>query len=302
MLGVRATAARHAPPWLPIAALGYGAAAVVAIPQGTVPLRTYAGVSTSAHILDLTAGLALVAAGSVAWIQPRLRRTALLAMLAGVAWFAPDWEGWEGGPTIVRSLGAAAPPLFLALVFHLALGFPSGRVGGRPARLAVVAVYTAAGVVSVGWALLRDPFADPVCWRYCGANAFLVHADAGLALGLRDFWLRAAVAIGVLLATVAGLRVYRAEQGEWRRLLPVLGPAAFLGLAEAAYAAALLHTRFENPRVGQFESAFLVRSLAATAVAFGVGRSVLDARRARTAVSRLAAELGAAPPPGTLAE
>ena len=302
MPGVRTLTTRLTPVWVPAAALAYAAAAIVAVPRGQAPLRTYAGASTPALALDLTAGLALLAAGSVAWIQPRLRRTASLTLLAGVVWFAPDWEGWEGGPTIVRSLGVVTAPIFLALVLHLTLGYPSGRVRPRSARLALGAAYSIAGVVGIGWALFRDPFADPGCWRYCGANAFLLHGDAGLALGLRGVWLRASLAIGLLLAVAAVLRIAVAHRDDRRRLLPVLAPAALVGLAEAAYAVALWRTRFEDPQQTQFALVFGARSLAAAALGLGLAWGALAARRARAAVDRLTAELRATPPAGTLAD
>jgi signal transduction histidine kinase len=302
MPGVRATAARLVTVGLPAVALAYALAVVVAVPRGAAPLRTYAGASTLAYALDLAAGLALLAAGCIAWSQTRLRRTAVLAILAGTAWFAPDWEGWDGGPTVVRSLGAVTAPLFVALVVQLALAFPSGRARRRAARVAVLAVSALAAAVGLGWALFRDPFADPGCWRNCDANAFLVHADAGLALGLRDVWLRATVAIGVLLAAIVALRLSRADPYERRGLLPVLAPAALLALGEAAYAGALVHTRLEDPHQTQFTLVFDARAAAATALALGLGWSVATARRTRTTVSRLAAELLGQPPPGALAE
>jgi signal transduction histidine kinase/uncharacterized membrane protein YqaE (UPF0057 family) len=271
---------------VPAAAAASAIAAAVVIPRVGAPLRTYGGASTAAHVLDVTAGLALVGAGCIAWSQARLRRTALLALLAGVVWFAPDWEGWEGGPTAVRSLGVVIAALFPALVVHLAVGFR-----GRIARTLTLAGYTVAGVVAAGWAVARDPFADPGCWRYCGANTFLVHADAGLALGLRDVWLRAAIALGLASAAVVVAR---------RAIAAV--PAALLALADAAYAGALLRTRLEDPRQPQLAALFDARAVAATLVAAGVVWRVAEARRARAAVSRLAAELRGAPPPGALAE
>jgi signal transduction histidine kinase len=299
---LKAFASRLGPVSVPAAALAYATAAIVLISRGAAPLRTYAGASISARALDLAAGLALLVGGSLAWSQARLQRVALLAIVAGALWFAPDWEGLESGPTIVRSLGVVAAPFFLAAVVHLTLAFPSGRLRGRLSRPVVLSVYAVAAVVGIGWAMFRDPFADPGCWRYCGANVFLVSDDPGVAFALRDVWLRAALAIGLLVAALVGLRLARAQAHERRRLLPVLAPAALVGLAEAAYAGALLHTRLEDPQQEQFMSIFDARSLATTAVAVGLGWAVAQAWRTRATVSRLAQELRAAPRPGALAE
>src|SRR5262249_2633114 len=78
----------------------------------------------------------------------------------------------------------------------------------------------------------------------------------------------------------------------------VLGPAAALGAVEAAYAAALLDDRFEVPGKVEFLWIFLASALAATALAAGLGWSVLRLVRTRSAVSQLAADLAAAPQPG----
>src|SRR5205809_2121797 len=122
--------------------LAYAIAAILAVPRKAEPLTTYAGAtyaaaSTTAHAADLAAGLGLLAAGLLAWTEPRTRRLAVLALLAGVAWFGPDWEGWDGGPAFVRSLGAVVTPFFLALLFHLVLSVPLGRLRSRPARVLV---------------------------------------------------------------------------------------------------------------------------------------------------------------------
>jgi signal transduction histidine kinase len=73
-----------------------------------------------------------------------------------------------------------------------------------------------------------------------------------------------------------------------------------VGAAEAAYAVALLRTPLENPEQTGFASIFLARSLATFALALGIAWSVLSTRRTRSSVSRLAAELGEAPPAGRL--
>ena len=55
-------------------------------------------------------------------------------MLAGAAWFAPDWIGWEGGPSVVRSIGMVVAPFVAPLLFHIALAAPSGRLGSNAAE------------------------------------------------------------------------------------------------------------------------------------------------------------------------
>jgi signal transduction histidine kinase len=280
--------------------VAYALAAIVAVPRTGTPPTTYAGESSAAHAADLAAGLALLGAGVLAWTEARTRRLGLLAIAAGVVWFAPDWDGWEGGPALVRSLGALAMPLFIALLFHLVLASPLGRLRSRFTRGAVGGAYLVAGAVSVGRALFRDPFLDPYCWRNCIDNSFLVHPDLGLTRTLDAVWLRLALALGLLLVAICGWRLLTATAPTRRVLWPALVPGMLAGAAEAAYALALLRTPLEDPRSTGFSSIFLARSLSLALLGAGLAWGVLRARRTRVAVSRLATELGEAPPPGTL--
>src|ERR1051326_6530909 len=150
--------------------LTYAIASILAVPRSAEPFTTYAGAtyahaSTAAHAADLAAGLGLLAAGLLAWIEPRTRRLGVLALLAGVSWFGPDWEGWDGGSPLLRSLGAIVTPFFLTLLFPLVLVVPVGRLRSWPARGLVIVLYGLAAFVALGRALFRDPFLDPYCWR-----------------------------------------------------------------------------------------------------------------------------------------
>jgi signal transduction histidine kinase len=284
------------------AAAAYAVAVVLALPEPglNTPVTAYSMASTGAHAADLLAGLGLVGAGLFMWIERPGGRLGLLAMLAGVAWFAPDWIGWEEGPAIVRSLAMIAAPFAFVFLFHLVLAFPSGRLGSRFARAATLALYAVALAVAIGRALFYDPFLDPYCWGNCTDNSFLVHSDQGLAQTLDDVWLGAALAAAAVLVTVNVWRLARATRPALRTLWTVLVPGLFVAGAEAAYAVAQINDRFEDPTDSVFASVFVARASATIALAVGLAWSVLAARRTRTTVSRLAAELGDAPSPGSL--
>ena len=293
-------------PWnvaLPALVAAYVVVVVVAVPRSsTAPLTTYAGASPAERIADLSAGFGLLGAGLLAWIELRAKRLGLLAILAGIAWFGPDWDGWARGPELARSLGAVAAPFVLALVFHLVAAFPDGRIGSRLATGAVAAGYGLTAVASVALALFRDPFLDFYCWRNCVDNAFLVDADQHVARVVARGWHFAALSIGLLVIVSVAWR-WRIASGTARRVLwPLLASGLLVGAAEAAYAVALLRTPLESPTSAGFSSLFLVRSLALVALALGLTREVVRGRRTRAAVARLAIELGDAPPPGTLRE
>jgi len=215
-------------------------------------------------------------------------------------WFAPDWEGWDRGPSIIRSLGAAAAPLFLAVLFHLLLAAPRGRVRSRSARAAIAAGYALAVVVGLARALIREPLLDPYCWRNCLDNVFLLHADQGMARALDRTWLAAAASTGVLLLATCVWRLLAATGPARRALAPLLVPGALAATAQAAYAIALLRTPLEAPKSTEFLSLFFERSLAITALALGIVWTIGRIRLTRAAVARVAAELGEAPPAGKL--
>ena len=162
---------------VPPVALAYGIAVLVVKPWAADPPTAYAGASTLAAAVGLVAGIGLLASGSALWLERGRDRAAVLLVLAGVAWFAPDWLGWDDGPSIVRSVAAVAAPFLSALLLDLVATVS----GSRLARLSSNVLYASTVVVSVGRALFRDPFLDPRCWSNCTDNAFLVEANQRVA-------------------------------------------------------------------------------------------------------------------------
>jgi hypothetical protein len=277
------------------------AAATVALPRAGVPPTTYGAVSSPARAADLAAGLGLLAAGLVAWLDGGIRRIGALAMLAAVAWFSPDWEGWERGVPLVVSLAAAASPVFTVLVLHILLSAPRGSVRSRAARALLAAAYATALAVAMERAVLRDPLLDPYCWRNCLENVFLMHADPGFADAVERAWLVAALTAGGLAVGFAVHEVRSATRPARRALLPLVLPAAALAATGGLYALALLVERYEDPAAGRFEALYAARCAAVLALAGGVVWAVIRARRIRASVGRLARDLGEARGPGCCA-
>ena len=287
--------------------LTYAIASILAIPRSTEPFTTYAGAtyahaSTAAHAADLAAGLGLLAAGLLAWVGPRTRRVGVLALLAGIAWFGPDWEGWDGGPPVRpqprRRRGAVLPRARLPPRARASAtgGSASAAVPGRGhRRLRRVAAF-----VSVGRALFRDPFLDPYCWRNCHRQLVPrprrpgARARPRRRLGPRGARDRPACSSpdGRLAAATAS--------GPARRvLLPVLVPGLLVGAAASAYAVALLRTPLEDPRRAPGSPSSSSRSVASRRCARARARvgSPRDprAREPRSRAARGRARRGAAP-------
>jgi len=284
---------------VPVAALAYGVAFLVVDPRVGEPQipTSYAGASTLAATVGVVAGLGLLAAGSALWLDGRGDRVAVLLLLAGVGWFAPDWVGWEAGPSIVRSISAVAAPFLPALLLDLVATVGGGRVS----RMCSHAVYAATTVVTLGRALFRDPFLDPRCWSNCTDNAFLVHADQGTARALDSALPRVALAAGLLTLSLAAWRAIAASPAARRTEVPLLATLALAGGAEAAYGVALILQPAENPERTSFLTLYVVAGCALTLVALAAGWTMAQARRKRSAVARLASDLETAPPAGSLA-
>jgi signal transduction histidine kinase len=285
---------------VPVAAVAFGLGTVLLIPRAELARTTYAGVSRAAEAADLTAGLGLLLAGMLIWLDRRGNGRGLLAILAGVAWFAPDVVGWEGGPPLARSVAMLVEPLFLPILLHLVLVGAGGRLGSSYARSAVAGFYALAAAVSVGWALFRDPFLDPYCWNNCRDNVFLISAEPGVARWLQDAWIVGSIAVGAGLAVVAVWRLASSTRAGRRARLPVQLPAFLLGSEATAHATALLVRPPEWTTDPLFLSLFLTRATSTFLLALALVWLHARARRARVAVARLATDLGAAPPPGAL--
>jgi signal transduction histidine kinase len=277
---------------VPLAALAYGIALLAVHPwTGEPPIPTsYAGASTIAAAAGLVAGIGMLAAGSALWLERGRDREAFLLVLAGVAWFAPDWIGWEDGPSIVRSVGAVLAPFLPALLLDLVATISGSRV----ARLSSYAVYAATAVVSLGRALFRDPFLDPRCWSNCTDNSFLVDANRGLARAL-DSWLpRLILVTGALVISFAAWRAVVASPAARRNELPLLVALALAGATEAAYGLSLILDPAEGAQKMSFRALYIANGAALSLVALAAGWTIVAARRRRFAVARLAADLEAA--------
>jgi signal transduction histidine kinase len=281
--------------WLVAAvAIAIGAAAqAIAGRHGEV--TTYAGAAAPLALLELMAAGTLVTSGLLSWRgRPRV---AALAVVAGLAWLAPDFVGWDAGPDGIRSVALLAPGLTLAAVVHLVAGAPSGRTTSPPARALVVAVYLELAVVTVGRALFRDPFQDPNCWSDCAANVFLVHADPEAARFLTRADLVFAVVVGVALTALSVARWLSASVAARRAQGPVLAAGSAFVVVQALWAARLLRAPLEDPHHAAFANLFAARSLALIALGAAIAWTVIRAARARAAVGRLIGELRDAPAP-----
>ncbi len=280
-------------------ALTAGVATMLLVPHSADPPTTYGSSSGFAHAADVVAGLSLLAAGLAMTIVRRRGWLGIVVLLAGAAWFAPDWVGWEDAAPLLRSIAMVIAPFLAPLLLHLALATPAARLASRPARAVVVAFYIVAVVVGVGQALLRDPFLDRYCWSNCTDNVFLVRPEQDVARWLQTGFLLSAVAAALAIGALAVSRLARTG-GTVRQLVLPRVAGAGVAVALALSAGVLLLDGAENPSETSFATLFIVRAGAVTALACTLGWSAYLVRRTRSAVARLADDLGEAPAPGSL--
>ena len=297
---------RRARPAAPLLAFAFAVVALVVVSadRGLRPsdgsLTSYVGMSRLAAVADVTAGIGLLAVAAVALWSPLTVRLGAAALLAAVAWFAPDFEGWTNGGRLIHSLGTAAVPLFPAALTWLVVVGARGRVRPRGALVALGVGIAVVCVAAVIRALVRDPLLDPYCWRNCIDNVFLVHASPGSARDLDRVWLGTTVALGMGLAAASTGSFVFGTRAARRLAGPVLVTGALAGVAQATYALKLLADPVEGPLRRDDALLFYARAFTVTALAAALLWSVISLWRTRASVARLARALAEAPAPGRL--
>ena len=197
-------------------------------------------------------------------------------VLFAFAWFASLLAYARVAP--LYTIGLLCRPLFIAVLGHLLLAFPSGRLEGRLSRAIIVAAYLDTIAVNAA-AVLFEPDSD-------GARNLARLDDNG---ALADALGNTARGIGVaLLLTGLALLADR-----WRSATPprrrAVAPVLWCGAAAAALGALrLLNDALGRP-LGRVELVFFVL-LATVPLALQLG--LLRSRLARGAVAELVVELG----------
>lgn len=173
-------------------------------------------------LLPLT-GIVYVGVGAVAWARRPSNRTGVLLVAGGLTWLVASLVN-----TLVPVLIAAgqiAAWIPVALVLHVLLAFPSGRLGGSGARALAVAGYlTAVLPQPVRYAATPNPPPYDVLFVADRPDV------ASIATGTQSTV--AALLVGVVAAVLVR-RLVTADRGRRRALAPVYayGAVAVVGVA-----------------------------------------------------------------------
>jgi signal transduction histidine kinase len=291
---VTARAARLTAP--PLAVIG---AALIALAVARrEPDWALAGESSRRLAFELSAAVAVAAAGTLVRVHGPDARSGTLLVAAAAAWLAAEWNSPGALGPIVFTVGLLVGALAPAIVTHALLSHGRGRLTGLPERLAVTASYVSCGLLlGLATAAVTDPRAQG-CGS-CPANvARLLHAPA-VDAWLQRWGLRLGVAALVAGAVLALIRLWRSSVARRRAVAPVVVPAVvFLGVVVARYVHDLLRGFSANDAVDQ--TLRLAEGAALLGIAAGVAWQRLAARRMRGRLARVVVEMAGAAQPGEL--
>jgi PAS domain S-box-containing protein len=264
----------------------------------TLALACAAGAAVMVEASDHTSGklgtlalaiptaLGFIAAGILARVQRPENRTGTLLILVGFAWTlgaltTSDYD-------VVFTIGLLVGTLFTALLAHLLLAFPTGRLETRADRVITYAFYAVA-IAGPPLAFLFDEgdLAENPC-----------AGDSPCPDNLVAFFPNQAVANAVLIAyalastILAGAVLVRLVQ-RWRRASPALRRALFPVFVTAAVLIALAVIQsmiglLVSERVAEVLNWFVLASVLAVPISFLYG---LTRTRFGTTTRRLVAEL-----------
>lgn len=179
------------------------AAVTMAMAAGLVAFEyDHPGFSVARVLLIAIVGVVMVGAGFAA-IANGEDRVGALVVAAGSLWLIE--RVWSAVPSqLVYSLGALVAGLWVPLLFHAIVAFPTGRLTGTPVRALVAGFYLIQGGNQVAITLLLPS------WESRGGNGpneIVLFPDAALAQRISD--LADIVTLGILIG-FAIMLVHRA--------------------------------------------------------------------------------------------
>jgi signal transduction histidine kinase len=176
-----------------------------------------------AAVLIPLAGWGFAGTGLYAWYRRPANRTGPLLTAIGFTWFFQAFESADNA--VVFAIGAFGLTVPFAILIHLLLTFPSGRIAGRLQGALIGLGYFVTVAMQAVWVLFADP-AREGC-DGCPANPIQIGGHEGFAEAIST--VQGLIAIPLIAATV--VLVYRrwrlSDASERRVLTPVVASGGF---------------------------------------------------------------------------
>jgi signal transduction histidine kinase len=235
-------------------------------------------------VLALLVGWSFIGTGLFAWWRRPANPTGLLMTAAGFAWFTSQLSASD--TDLLFTIGIALDGLFVAIVGHLLVAFPTGRLQTRAERVVALSAYVTVTVLQLPSLLFEEP-GEP-------RNLLIAEPDQALSDALDALQFVVALALAVASVTIL-VRRERATGGARREAL-----APVLWTGGAAFAGFLVATGFDAAGSPSRALDWVAEALVAT-VPFGFLTGLLRSRLAQgAAVSALISRLGDLPAEGPL--
>ncbi len=199
--------------------VGIGSAAIILTSDHTTPR----GLATA---LILTAGWGFAGTGLYAWDRRPGNNVGPLMTAIGFTWFFQALQ--SSNSSVVFAIGVICSSLPYAILIHLLVSFPSGRLEGRFQHLVVGAAYLTTTVMQLAWALFVVPANQDGC-ENCPENPILIAGHEGVADAINAVQLLIATAAIVATVVLVYKRWQRSSAAQRRALTPVVlsGSVAF---------------------------------------------------------------------------
>lgn len=176
-----------------------------------------------AAVLIPLAGWGFAGTGLYAWYRRPANRTGPLLTAIGFTWFFQAFESADNA--VVFAIGAFGLTVPFAILIHLLLTFPSGRIEGRLEGALIGVGYFVTVAMQAAWVLFADPEREGC--DGCPANPIQIGGHEGVAEAIGAA--QGLIAIPLIAATVVVVyrRWRRSEASERRVLTPVVASGGF---------------------------------------------------------------------------
>lgn len=277
-------------------------AVVAATAVSAAALATYVEPSGAAHagflhsLGDTLVGWSFVAAGLVAWCSRPLNRCGVLMIAIGFFWFVGNlrWASDCSHP-LAWTLGWAFVGVYAAVLLHLLLAFPEGRLRTRVDRVLVAAAYLDVTLVPILLELLHRPsgFGCP-SQAPANLNLLLVHASPGLYSQGQAVRTAVDVVFALVVAWMLFQRWHTGSAPARRLMTPVLVAGAVAALA-VTLGSADEYVPAHGALVGNL--LIFLRDAGLSAVPLGFLAGLLRTGAQRSVIGELVIGLGRHPTP-----